>query len=285
MGILLVLFAFVVIIAIHELGHALACIWFGVGITEFSVGFGPTLYTWQTKKFPVHFKLFFILGGYVRIKSRKDDKSLETEGNFLEDIGLPKQIFIFLAGILANLLTAIMARTLIFWFAPQNLVVHYGPLTLQMAECPGPWYLAPLYATKTVFVFFFRWMYSIIAAVVIMAERIIQFSPAEGSGFIAMGRAMQSTTENSPDAVNTAWSIVALFYYFSVIVASFNILPFLPFDGGQVVRFSIARVFGWGKITKYISTALTVVGLGIVGIICVIIIISDAMAIWRIFAG
>ena len=283
MGILLILLAFIAIIAIHELGHTLACIWCGVGVTEFAIGFGPTLYTWHTKRFPVHFKVFFLLGGYMRPKSKKDIKTLETEGKFLEDVGLPQQTLIFLAGILANLLTAIVVRTLIFWFAPTDLIMHYGPITLRMLECPDPWYLAPFYATKLVFAYFFKFIFIVVGAIGIMVAHIVQFTPIENGGIIAMGSAMQSVTENSPSTTSSLWSIVALFYYFSTLIAAFNVIPFLPFDGGQVVRATLTRIFGEGKVTKYTTTALVIVGLGIIAVIGLIIIISDLSAIWQLF--
>ena len=48
--ILLAIFAFGVMIAIHELGHFLMARAFGVGIYEFSIGMGPKLFSWNGKK-------------------------------------------------------------------------------------------------------------------------------------------------------------------------------------------------------------------------------------------
>ena len=48
--ILLAIFAFGVMIAIHELGHFLMARAFGVGIYEFSIGMGPKLFSKSGKK-------------------------------------------------------------------------------------------------------------------------------------------------------------------------------------------------------------------------------------------
>ena len=47
--ILLAIFAFGLLIVLHELGHFLTARLFGVGINEFSIGMGPKLFSWKGK--------------------------------------------------------------------------------------------------------------------------------------------------------------------------------------------------------------------------------------------
>ena len=65
-GILIFFFAILASIALHELGHMIPAKKFGVKVTEYMVGFGPTL--WSKKKGETEYGVKAIpLGGYVRL--------------------------------------------------------------------------------------------------------------------------------------------------------------------------------------------------------------------------
>src|SRR5919112_3674168 len=60
------LFVLTVVVFIHELGHFLVGRWCGVGVTAFSIGFGPELVGF-TDRHGTRWKLAAIpLGGYVK---------------------------------------------------------------------------------------------------------------------------------------------------------------------------------------------------------------------------
>lgn len=61
-------FGFVIslVVVIHELGHYWAGRWCGVHAEAFSMGFGPTLFSWRDKHGTVWRLAAFPLGGYVR---------------------------------------------------------------------------------------------------------------------------------------------------------------------------------------------------------------------------
>jgi regulator of sigma E protease len=60
------LFVLTVVVFIHELGHFLVGRWCGVGVTAFSIGFGPELIGWNDRQ-GTRWKLSAIpLGGYVK---------------------------------------------------------------------------------------------------------------------------------------------------------------------------------------------------------------------------
>src|SRR5215210_3464884 len=55
-----------IVVFIHELGHFLVGRWCGVGVTAFSIGFGPELIGWNDRH-GTRWKLSAIpLGGYVK---------------------------------------------------------------------------------------------------------------------------------------------------------------------------------------------------------------------------
>jgi membrane-associated protease RseP (regulator of RpoE activity) len=65
-GIVALVLALVVSIALHELGHMAPAKKFGVKVTQYMIGFGPTL--WSTKKGDTEYGVKgFLLGGYIRM--------------------------------------------------------------------------------------------------------------------------------------------------------------------------------------------------------------------------
>ena len=62
-----------ILIVIHELGHFWAARWTGIAVQQFSVGFGPKLFAWESKKYETEFMLRAIpLGGYCLFYGEDD---------------------------------------------------------------------------------------------------------------------------------------------------------------------------------------------------------------------
>jgi regulator of sigma E protease len=99
-----------ILIIIHELGHFLAAKLFKVEVEEFGIGFPPRLVT-LFKAGGTIFSLNAIpLGGFVRPKGENDPT---VEGGLAAAKPLVR-IAVFLAGPLANILTAIILYSVIF---------------------------------------------------------------------------------------------------------------------------------------------------------------------------
>ena len=108
------------LIAIHEFGHYFVARKLGVKVLVYSIGFGPTLLKWTSKKSGIQYQLSALpLGGYVKMLD-------EREGNVKAE-DLPKafnrqhpwkRIAIVAAGPLVNLVFAV----LLFWvlFLPEQ---------------------------------------------------------------------------------------------------------------------------------------------------------------------
>jgi regulator of sigma E protease len=112
------LFVLTVVVFVHELGHFLVGRWCGVGVTAFSIGFGPELVGWNDRH-GTRWKLSAIpLGGYVKFvgdvngASVPDQEALarmspaERAVSFPNQ-SLPKRAAIVAAGPIANFLLAI----------------------------------------------------------------------------------------------------------------------------------------------------------------------------------
>ena len=76
-GVLLGLFVLVLLVVLHELGHAIVAKRNGVKVEEFGVGFPPAAKKWKVKRSflgeDVTFSLNWLpLGGFVRLKGEYD---------------------------------------------------------------------------------------------------------------------------------------------------------------------------------------------------------------------
>jgi regulator of sigma E protease len=116
------------LIAIHEFGHYFVARKLGVKVLVYSIGFGPTLLKWTSKKSGIQYQLSALpLGGYVKMLD-------EREGNVAEE-DLPKafnrqhpwkRIAIVAAGPLVNLVFAVLLFWILFLPAQEQLNTRVG---------------------------------------------------------------------------------------------------------------------------------------------------------------
>lgn len=88
-----------IIILIHELGHFLSAIYFGIKVKEFAIGFGPNIFSIDGKLSKYSLKLI-PLGGYVDIEGMGD---YEGEKSFRKRPYI-QQFIVLTAGIIMNFL-------------------------------------------------------------------------------------------------------------------------------------------------------------------------------------
>ena len=113
-NILLLLVVISVLTFIHELGHFIAAKLVKAKVLEFSVGFGPKIYS--KKKNETDFSIRALpFGGYVKILGDGDPteskENRKDKGN-LKNKSKPAQMFVMLAGVTMNILLAVGLYTL-----------------------------------------------------------------------------------------------------------------------------------------------------------------------------
>ncbi|GAB4096725.1 M50 family metallopeptidase [Brachybacterium squillarum] len=84
LGIVLVALGLGVSIALHELGHLLPAKRFGVKVTQYMIGFGPTVRSWRRGETEYGLKAI-PLGGYIRMIGMYPPHKGEPEGTVRED--------------------------------------------------------------------------------------------------------------------------------------------------------------------------------------------------------
>lgn len=111
MTVLYILLAIVILlfmVLVHELGHYIAGKILKFKITEFSIGFGFPIFSRKSKKTGEKFSLrIFPLGGYCAFDGEEEESDTPSPNAFNSHKPW-KRIIVFLAGVTANFLTAII---------------------------------------------------------------------------------------------------------------------------------------------------------------------------------
>ncbi len=219
MSILIALVLFVLSIIVHELGHYFAALRQKVDVQTFSLGVDPRLIKLFTKKGTDFVIRLIPLGASV--------ETVEPIAN----VDRRKRWKIIIAGPLANAV-----------FGGLFLFLYVVPVDFNFSDIPA------------LFVFFFVCqMVSIVAMFVFiplnLAALIGVFGFADFSGSVGITNTIASS--------NNEW--MGIFWFVNIALASFNLLPIVPLDGGLLLqalseRYKTTRLTGvinWLK--QYLS--------------------------------
>ncbi len=144
LGILTGLIVLVLLVVVHELGHAIVARRNGVVVEEFGIGFPPTAWSKKLKNGILFTLNWLPLGGFVRLKGEHD--SAKGKGTY-GAASFWQKTKILLAGVVMNWLIAALLLTILAWFGLPKLVpnqvvlpvdsrVESSPITL-MSIVPG----------------------------------------------------------------------------------------------------------------------------------------------------
>ncbi|MDE2385798.1 MAG: RIP metalloprotease RseP [Alphaproteobacteria bacterium] len=115
------LFAVIIIVFVHEMGHFLLGRWSGVNIEAFSIGFGKEIFGFTDKR-GTRWKFAWIpLGGYVKFEGDANaasmpDNSVAPSPTSLQGAKVWKRFLIVLAGPVSNFILAILIFAAAFSF-------------------------------------------------------------------------------------------------------------------------------------------------------------------------
>ncbi|WP_407304300.1 RIP metalloprotease RseP [Acinetobacter sp.] len=116
------------LIAIHEFGHYIVARKLGVKVLVYSIGFGPTLLKWTSKKSGIQYQLSALpLGGYVKMLDEREAKVAEEDLPRAFNRQHPwKRIAIVAAGPLINLVFAVVLFWILFIPSQEQLNTRVG---------------------------------------------------------------------------------------------------------------------------------------------------------------
>lgn len=121
------------LIAIHEFGHYFVARKLGVKVLVYSIGFGPTVLKWTSKKSGIQYQLSALpLGGYVKMLDEREGNVAEEDLPFAFNRQHPwKRIAIVAAGPLINLVFAIVLFWILFLPSQEQLNTRVGKVLPQ----------------------------------------------------------------------------------------------------------------------------------------------------------
>jgi len=155
LGVLFVLLGIAVSIGLHELGHLYPAKKFGVRVTKYMIGFGPTI--WSRKRGETEYGFKAIpLGGYIAISgmfppekegsasnwftrwvsdARKSQRAIDgdyDESKAFYKLSIPKRIIVMLGGPTMNLILGVL---LTLWALCGIGTIQNGTTVSQVFEC------------------------------------------------------------------------------------------------------------------------------------------------------
>lgn len=115
---LITILSIIFVISMHELGHYFAMRKIKVEVEEIAIGVGPKLFQKQLKNTKFTIRLGFVLGGYVLPKNSFDIQKSQKHS-------LPQKMFAFSAGIVVNLIIAIIFKCIFKILIFNNIYFAY----------------------------------------------------------------------------------------------------------------------------------------------------------------
>lgn len=233
-GILVPLIVLGAVIFVHEYGHYFFMVRNGVKVTEFTIGFGPTIWEKQLKS-GTYFRLKpLLLGGYAKPVAGDEEGSIERAS-------LWAKFKIYMGGMLFNSMTAFVCYLVIFYVQRQapsfavELVTRAGvpegllrPLACAFLMSFGLWL-----ATPPLFIMIISKGFSAL------------FNGMSGPlGILEMGAAAGSGDGGPVTFLMAVLSILSFFAMINVAVAGMNLLPLMQLDGGRIIFDLLKRLPG-----------------------------------------
>lgn len=107
--ILIALLAFGFLIFVHELGHYIAARLTGIKVYEFSIGMGPKLIWYDSKKTGIRYKICMLpLGGYVSMADGEDESAPSSDPRAFSNQKPWKRLIVTIAGGTVNLIVGFL---------------------------------------------------------------------------------------------------------------------------------------------------------------------------------
>ncbi|ARB92219.1 M50 family metallopeptidase [Legionella longbeachae] len=148
LAIIAIILTLLLVVGIHEGGHAILARFFQVKIKKISIGFGKPLLRWRGKSGCEWIWAFFPLGGYVQLENTRISpvKPAEYPGCF-DKKPVWQRILILLAGAVANLITAWFAFVFVYsvglsYHIPEIKEVQVNSTAAQAGMLPGDMFVS-----------------------------------------------------------------------------------------------------------------------------------------------
>ncbi|MBQ1244942.1 MAG: site-2 protease family protein [Clostridia bacterium] len=134
LNILLAVFIFGILIFIHEFGHYITARIFGVTIKEFSIGMGPKMITYTSKKTNIKYSLGILpIGGYVSMVGEDEESDDE---NALSKKPAWQRFIITVAGASMNIIAGALVMLVLISATPESMYSTTVDRIISVEEVP-----------------------------------------------------------------------------------------------------------------------------------------------------
>ena len=199
------------LIIIHEGGHFLVAKLCKVRVNEFSIGFGPKLWSKQEKETKYELRLI-PFGGFVNMEGEEEHS--EKEGSFSK-ASIPKRFAIIVAGALVNILFGILAYIILL------MVRYYTVVEPNIIESIS-------YAFSSTG----KLIYAMFDSIVQLFSGKVSLNDMVGP--VGISQMISQTSGLS--------QFIYLLALISVSLGITNLLPFVPLDGGKALLLIIEAI-------------------------------------------
>lgn len=134
MSVLLIILSAILVlgplVALHEWGHYIVARLCGVKVLTYSIGFGPKIWSYTSKKTDINYAISAIpLGGYVKMLDEREAEVAEHERHLAFNNQHPlKKIAIVIAGPMMNFIIAIFLYWLLLMTPSEQLATKIGSI-------------------------------------------------------------------------------------------------------------------------------------------------------------
>ena len=131
------------LVALHEWGHFIVARLCGIKVLTYSIGFGPKLFGWTSKKSGIDYRISALpLGGYVKMLDEREGEVAEHERHLAFNRQHPlKKIAVVAAGPIMNFIIAIALFWILFITPSEQLSTVIGSVLpdtpAEMAKLPA----------------------------------------------------------------------------------------------------------------------------------------------------
>ena len=128
-----------VLVMIHEAGHFFAARVTGIPVKEFSIGFGPKLVSWKSKKNDTAFSLRAVpAGGFCMFYGEDDPDADQKDPRALNNQNVWKRFFSVAMGPIMNFVLALVAATVLFCVIGEDTQGTVGRVFIDSVEEGSP---------------------------------------------------------------------------------------------------------------------------------------------------
>lgn len=231
------------LILIHEAGHFIVAKKLGVTINEFSIGFGPKIFSKEKDKTQYELRLIPI-GGFVSLEGEEEHS--DKEGSF-NKASKKMQFLIIIAGAMVNIIFGMLAFLIL-------ILVRY------MINIDNNFFQALGYSFET------------------LKELMIEFVKSFASIFTGKLNISDMTGPiGISSMVSKTSNITEFVYLLSIISISLgftNLLPILPLDGGKAIIIIIEAIIK-RPLKQRATEILSTVGLALIMTLSIFCMVND----------